>query len=69
MEPTARNMKEADNSETIENILNHDKYFVHNVSYASKMAAVDIEFNDLTYAVSSFRKGRSNLIYILKLVN
>ncbi|XP_070153216.1 ATP-binding cassette sub-family G member 1-like isoform X2 [Polyergus mexicanus] len=62
MEPTARSMKEADNSETVENIPNRDKYFAHNVSYASKMTAVDIEFNDLTYAVPSFRKKSRMLL-------
>ncbi|KAL6433358.1 hypothetical protein ACFW04_006493 [Cataglyphis niger] len=53
-------MKKADNSETIENIPD-EKHFTLNMSYASKMPAVDIEFNDLTYAVSGFR-GESKML-------
>lgn len=70
MKPTARNnMKEVDNSEIAEKTLGHDKNFIRTMSYTSKMAAVDIEFNDLTYAVRSSRKGKGNLIYILKLIS
>jgi len=65
MEPTIRNnKKEAGDGETVENILDYDKHFKHTMSYASKMAAVDIEFNDLTYTVPSSRKGKVNHIYI-----
>lgn len=70
MELTARNiMKEADNNKTVEKISAHGKRFIHTMSYASKMAAVDIEFNDLTYAVPSSRKGKGNLIHIFKLIS
>lgn len=62
MEPTIKsNKKEAGNDETIEKILDYDK---HTMSYASKMVAVNIEFNDLTYTVPSSRKGKVNHIYI-----
>ncbi|XP_050450728.1 ATP-binding cassette sub-family G member 1-like isoform X2 [Cataglyphis hispanica] len=63
MELTARNnMKENDNNKTVEKISANDKRFIRTVSYASKMAAVDIEFNDLTYAVPSSRKESKMLL-------
>lgn len=52
--------KEVDNSETIEKIIDNK----HTMSYTSRMAAVDIEFNDLTYAVPSPRRGKNNRIYL-----
>lgn len=62
MESTPRNnIKEAGNGETVKtSTFNHDKEFIHTLSYASKMAAVDIEFNDVTYAIPSSRKGKRN---------
>lgn len=64
MESTTRNnIKEADNSKTIEKIFD-DKHFKHTMSYTSRMAAVDIEFNDLTYAVPSSQRGKTNHIYL-----
>ncbi|XP_029667725.1 ATP-binding cassette sub-family G member 1-like isoform X1 [Formica exsecta] len=63
MKPTARNnMKEVDNSEIAEKTLGHDKNFIRTMLYTSKMAAVDIEFNDLTYAVRSSRKESKMLL-------
>ncbi|KAL6438419.1 hypothetical protein ACFW04_004498 [Cataglyphis niger] len=63
MELTARNnMKEDDNNKTVEKISANDKRFIHTMSYASKMVAVDIEFNDLTYAVPSSRKESKILL-------
>ncbi|XP_070149809.1 ATP-binding cassette sub-family G member 1 isoform X1 [Polyergus mexicanus] len=55
-------MKEVDNSEITEKTLSHDKHFIRTTLYASKMAAVDIEFNDLTYAVPSSRKESKMLL-------
>ncbi|XP_029159286.1 ATP-binding cassette sub-family G member 1-like [Nylanderia fulva] len=62
MESTTRNIKEAGNGEIVKKILDHDKNLVRTVSYASKMAAVDIEFNNLTYVVPSPKKESKMLL-------
>lgn len=42
--------------ENAKDSFNNDKNITQ-MAYLSKMAAVDIEFNDVTYSVPSLRKG------------